>query len=215
MKLVKCMFAGHYDQKKSPFGILNDQIRLDNIIKNAGWFSFSGERLGVGDLSLKDLQTISVGLSEEDIFIAISEADTKWNIPSFLNVAHPGTDYIVQNAVWVIAKGVIFRVRDDIDEKSTVKDAALSYTRIPRKELYKACSYEPKKIVDPGAGKIDASLPKAPPKAILKSKTPVKSAGITATKATVISNGFGLLPKKSNSPIPIAKPTVKKSTIKP
>lgn len=145
--LTKFVYGLQTDSKKTPFGLLNNQVKIDNIIQSAGWFNIKGERLGCGDLTLKDMAYISKHISPEEVFIAVGEANCEWNLPSGLDRTAPGFEYIISKAVWVMAKanigGIVLRVRDDIEKQEEAEKDGIKYLRIPRADLYKAMTQPP------------------------------------------------------------------------
>src|SRR5579871_4577465 len=92
-KLTPSMFG---DPNCKAFGLHNNQIRGNSKINSAGWFNLNGDRLGSGDLELRDMLAIATQMSEGEVFIAISEVDSMYDMPSFLNHGAPGKDYVVQ-----------------------------------------------------------------------------------------------------------------------
>lgn len=113
--LTKGMYA---DYKTDIFDIRYNQIRTDALITNAGWFNSKGEKLGFGDLNSDDMDTISGEVECNEIFIALSEADTTWDMPQGLDRNDPGIEYVMKRAKWVISgvgktEGMIFHVRPD------------------------------------------------------------------------------------------------------
>jgi hypothetical protein len=142
-KLTKCIYGVENDPKKTPFGLINNQIRHNSIINNAGWFNINGEVLGRGDLSLQDFQNISKSLPLGEIFIALTEADSTFDMPSNLDRLSPGKDYVFNKAVWLVGtaetgKNVIMRVRDSSQVKTEVIETdGVKYVRVPKTEFLK------------------------------------------------------------------------------
>ena len=112
--LTKSVYGTETDSKKTPFGLLNAQIRLNSVLNNAGWFNLAGEKVGYGDLSMADLAVISSKISSKECFFALSEFDTVWNIPKDLKANEPGKDFVLKHCVWACAKQAIFRMKDPI-----------------------------------------------------------------------------------------------------
>ena len=112
------------------FGLRYGQLRdRGEFGHNAGWYNKQGEKLGYGDLSTGDLQKITAGLEEGELFITMGERESFWNFVTELRGwlgAHcktsdkehnPGVAYVAEKAVYVIAKGkvyVCFLQRPDI-----------------------------------------------------------------------------------------------------
>lgn len=221
--LTKCIYGYETNPKKTPFGFLNNQMRLDSIIHNAGWFNIKGERIGCGDLSLKDLQTIAKSIPAGEIFIALNEADSGWNIPSELNHSEPGFHYVINNAVWIVAKsdagtGSIMRIREDISTNENITQDGVKYNRVPREVLKKAFVKPTAKITTTNekSGVLDSRNTTDKPKLSLK-KTVLVPAQVgqlnlptpsvpqsNATPGTVKKNGGFLSYVK-----PKTKPTLK------
>ena len=153
--LTKLVYGMETDSKKTPFGLLNNQVRIDNTIQSAGWFNIKGDRLGAGDLTMDDMSRIVKSIPEAEAFIVLNEADSTWNLPVHLDRTSPGLDYCLSKVIWMMAKtnlgNLILRVRDDIEE--TEKDFAekdgIKYLRITRADLWKSfnATSPPKKAV--------------------------------------------------------------------
>lgn len=126
--LTKFIYGYETDPKKTPFGLLSNQIRPDALVFNAGWFNQNGERLGRGDISLSDLKQIFKHINYENTcFFVLSETDTIWNMPENIDKTAPGLDYVLKNTIYCV-KDKIYKVSK---AKSDIKD----YTFISRSEL--------------------------------------------------------------------------------
>lgn len=142
--LTKGVYGFETNSKKTPFGLLNEQRRANGIINAAGWFNAAGERLGSGDLSLKDMDNISKHISVNDLFFVLTEADSDWNIPSGVDRTEPWLEYIVKNAAWIIGRTnaagpLIIRSRADISTPITkIKKDGVSYLRASRQDVKKS-----------------------------------------------------------------------------
>ncbi len=98
--LDKAMFG---DLNCHAFGLTNGQQKNQAVLHNAGWFNQDGEKLGYGDVTLTDIRNIHFGLaSDNECFAILSEKATGWNLPTQLNSAEPGPDYIKANALWFV-----------------------------------------------------------------------------------------------------------------
>jgi hypothetical protein len=147
-KLIKCFFSTVNSDKATPYGISNNQIRAKGIINSAGWFNSAGERLGKGDLSLKDMSTISKNIYPDDLFIALNETDSFHNMPTGLDYLAPGRDYVLNHAVWVIGSGgVIIRVREDISKNEDAENDGVKYVRMGKKDFLSVSKGGSKKAV--------------------------------------------------------------------
>jgi hypothetical protein len=183
-KLTKCFFSTVHSDKATPYGISNNQIRSKGIINSAGWFNSGGERLGKGDLSLKDMATISQHIAKDDLFIALKETDSFHNMPIGLDYLAPGREYVLKNAVWVVgAGGVIIRVRDDVSKTEDIEQDGIKYVRMVKKDFLSASKAEKKVVVN------DTSKDDSKP-------IPAKTAPVQATKPTAT---------QSTTPATIAK----------
>lgn len=219
--LTKCVYGLETDPKKTPFALLNNQYRLDNIIQNAGWFNGKGERVGTGDLSLKDMQRVAKNISSSEIFIALTEFDSGVDLPSNLDRTAPGIPYVLTKASWVMARlasgeGMVLRIRNDITKTEDATKDGINYIRIPRGDLYKAFGFDPK------TGKILPLAPPAPQKDVpraddAKANPSVKASPKNPTGKMSVSNMIktGVIPKVSSIPTyskPSAGTPIKKST---
>jgi len=143
--LTKGIYGFETDPKKTPFGILNNQFRTDAIVKNGGWFNFDGNKMGTGDLSLKDMLHISKEIAHGEVFFVLSETDSSWDMPSGMDRSAPGKDYVLKTATWVIGKYTgIVRVRDDITKSSESDIDGIKYLRIPRNVVISGFNQKPK-----------------------------------------------------------------------
>ena len=140
MKLTKGIFSQQFDKTKTPFGLVNDQRRTDSIINSAVWFNIAGERLGSGDLSLKDMEKISSKIEPGEAFIVVGEGDAIWEIPDEANNDAPGFDFLAKKMLWSITNQGIIRVRDYVcssDLGEVVRDG-VKYNRISREAMLKS-----------------------------------------------------------------------------
>jgi hypothetical protein len=148
--LTKYIFGNQIDPKKTPFGLLSGQVRHNAIITSAGWYNYNGQKLGYGDLSLQDMEKISLNISKLEIFFALTEGDSFWNIPKEINSTEPGLDYIANNAAWIITKSLIIRSRPEIIKSEKTIQDGISYMRIPRgniKEILQPSSIKEKPVL--------------------------------------------------------------------
>lgn len=100
IQLTQGMYA---DLNCKTFGLSYGQNRIDDVVRNAGWFNQRGEKLGYGDVSLQDLDNIAGDIPDGELFIVLNEGDTNWNIPSNLDRFNPGIDYVMNHAKWIIS----------------------------------------------------------------------------------------------------------------
>jgi hypothetical protein len=148
------MYGLETDPKKTLFNLINNQIRDDSIINNAGWYDKDGNRLGCGDISYLDIKKISASLQNDEEFIVLTEANSIWNLPSYLDRSCPGRDYVIQNATFYIGKINnslhVFRPKQEMKDKApeeyTSKNG-IKITKISYKDFFSKISYnKPKKI---------------------------------------------------------------------
>lgn len=137
MKLSKGIYGLETSPSKTPFGFLNEQRRLDGIINNAGWYNSKGEKIGTGDLSIKDMDKIKRNIPSDEIFFILTEFNSFWAIPGDLDKSAPGLDYIINNASWIVISKAIIRIREDINATDSVIKEGIEYARTTRKEILK------------------------------------------------------------------------------
>lgn len=147
--LTKGMYADYICNK---FGLRYNQIRTDALITNAGWFNSKGEKLGFGDLNFVDFDAISMDIEDNEVFIALSEAATTWDMPQELDRNEPGIEYVMKNAKWVVSglKGTeayILHVKPDRTFGSSscntiYKDGIEQYYECTRGYLYSTLSFD-------------------------------------------------------------------------
>jgi|ERR1019366_974582 hypothetical protein len=139
--LTKLVYGIEIDYHKTPFGILAGQVKGDSVCNNGGWYNINGEKIGSGDLSMKDLQTISKHIPSSEVFLILSEYDAAFNMPSHLDRHEPGKDYVLSKALWVVGKdtgGIILRVGDRNDKPEEDERDGVKYTKLSRKEFKKS-----------------------------------------------------------------------------
>ena len=112
---------GMYAEGNELFGIHNDQIRGYDFVHNGGWYNQKGEKLGWGDLSIDDIETISLELKEGEAFVVLSERSSSWNFilsPEIdVPVDAPGVDYIAKHAMLVILPCKVIQFNDYTEEQ--------------------------------------------------------------------------------------------------
>lgn len=213
-KLTKCIYGFETNPKKTPFGLMNNQIRGNGIIQSAGWFNINGERLGGGDLTLQDMQNISQNISLSESFFVLTEVDAGWDLPSDLDRTAPGFPYILQKAVWVMAKGptsrsaLIIRVRDDISKPEETEKDGVKFIRIPRNEFYAAFGYDKSGVKIPKMKKLVAKKPEQDDDAKDVVVSPVKKSSLTSAVIPSVPPTKGVVRRTYTS-------SIKPSTTKP
>lgn len=233
--LKKCVYGYENDSKKTPFNLLNNQVRVDSMIDNAGWFNAAGERLGGGDLSIKDMGKISRYIPSSEMFFVLSEVNSSWDMPKELDRAAPGFDYVVRNATWICCTNhktgpLVIRVRgDEFPAEDALKDG-VKYIKLPRKSVYTALGYDPKtnSFIKSAPVKKDASIEaaKAKLKELYDKLTPAQQKAILAppvkssltssvtgakTVAVVPASPIGAGPKSVSTTSSTVKSTTKKT----
>jgi hypothetical protein len=106
--------------KKDLFGIYCGQYRNPSVSHNGGWYNSLGEKLGFGDLNQKDLDRIAAHLKPDEAFLVLSESDSFWKFVTHHGICgsmcattpdekNPGLDYVVENAVYAVLPGEIYK----------------------------------------------------------------------------------------------------------
>lgn len=123
-RLTKGMYGSYMDPKLDLFVLYSGQMRGRKIMigRNAGWFNKLGERLGWGDLSTQDFRRIAKGLNKGELFIVLSESDSRFS-SSLKSAAKeemdfPGVDHVLKTAMYVIARRKVYIV----DRYSSIKE---------------------------------------------------------------------------------------------
>ena len=136
------------------FKLQYNQVRPNDVIRNAGWFNIYGERIGKGDLSYKDLDNILLELDYNDAFIILNEADSDWNMPEGMDKSAPGIEYVMKHANWVVSalnkavsiyyvKSPNSHLNDDHPNNFIVdKVNGIEYYEVIRSYLYMTTSFD-------------------------------------------------------------------------
>jgi hypothetical protein len=143
-RLESGLFFGQTERETSPFGLTQDQRRLASVQNNAGWFNIQGEKIGTGDLSMVDLDSITTQIIDGEFFVVLSEFDTVWGMPAGMSSSMPGTDYVLTNGSWFVIGGYLFRVRNSVSSVSGKSLDGVSYIELPRGEFFKRIGYDPR-----------------------------------------------------------------------
>ena len=191
LALPKSVYGLETDPKKTPFGMLNGQIRSNGVLNNAGWFNLTGEKIGHGDISMKDMEKIANNLNANECFFVLSEFDTIWNMPKDMNANEPGKDYVLKHCAWSISRSSILKVRDTttaLKSENVTSGDGVAYTKVGRVAFEKVITtlfYAPKAV-----GGIKHALPPN-----------TKTEGMEA----VIKSNLSMLQKlTAQKPIPVA-----------
>lgn len=120
------------------FGLVSGQMRnsLEKIFHNAGWYNQYGEKVGWGDMSLKDLEHVSKEIDENDMFIVLGESDSFWNFVTQIGTIGamcetseeeqcPDIEYIADRARVVVRRGVVWGVEPYFRDMSQTTRSAL------------------------------------------------------------------------------------------
>lgn len=133
--LPKSVYGLETDPKNTPFGMVNGQVRTDSVLNNAGWFNLMGEKIGHGDMSMKDMQKIANGLNASECFFVLTEFDTIWNMPKDMNANEPGKDYVLKHCAWSVSRSSILKVRDTttiVKNENAKSSDGIEYTKVGR-----------------------------------------------------------------------------------
>jgi hypothetical protein len=122
-QLTKGMYGDEFGPTSNLFGLYCGQMRggPTKLTHNSGWYNRRGEKLGWGDMSKEDFRRISRDLEDGELFIIISEQDSFWRFvtrPGIIgrmakvrsNIDAPGVKYVVEHAMFIIAKGQLYYV---------------------------------------------------------------------------------------------------------
>lgn len=139
VKLTQGMFS---DPKCNAFGLSYAQVKTNPLFKSAGWFNRKGEKLGYGDLSVQDLWSIANQLHDDDVFLALTEADTIWNIPSDLDKFKPGHRYVFEHAVLGITRYDVYKIKDTYPNRRT-HDLGVEVFKTRRDYFFADVNYDP------------------------------------------------------------------------
>ncbi len=97
--------------------IMNNVTITDPFITISAWYDKNGNRIGLGELSLKDLKLISENLKYDELFIIVNIDDSFWcfisgkkperNLDLDENVSK---DFLYNNSIIIIAKNKMYIV---------------------------------------------------------------------------------------------------------
>lgn len=99
------------------FGLRVGAIRAKDLVHNGGWYNGLGQKIGWGDLSVEDIKRIQSKLQPEELFVVLPERASYWDFVEHLpdnkmqldaKAAHPGIEYIVEHAHWLITPATIY-----------------------------------------------------------------------------------------------------------
>lgn len=103
-QLIRGMYTQTHYSNRGTFGLYNGQMRLTHAVHNGGWYNKAGERLGVGDLDVDDLETITLGLEEDELFIVLPEHASydRFFKGTFVDAITPGPAHVAAEAIYII-----------------------------------------------------------------------------------------------------------------
>lgn len=152
MKLTQGMYS---DPSCRTFGLMYGMQHTKGLLHSAGWFNGHGEKLGMGDLSLQDLDDVALDIPLEECFIVLNEADSIWDMPKDLNRMTPGIQYVMDHAKW-IASGFtatrynLYKIVDYVtinnvilttDAYKEVEEKKIPYIEITRDRLFQTLGF--------------------------------------------------------------------------
>lgn len=110
--LIPGVYGEEFRPKVGPFGFRCGQMRANRVVHNGSWYNNKGEKIGWGDLSQDDLQTISSQICDNELFVILGEHDGFWNL-NLEERANPKISYLLQKCRYVICKGAIHKSYDN------------------------------------------------------------------------------------------------------
>jgi hypothetical protein len=150
MKLTKGMFGHEFASIKCPpFNLACGQMRGGNgkLTHNSGWYNGDGEKLGWGDLSDSDFQSIQAALEPGQRFVVLSEQASFWKFVTHVGMIGsmstvqptadaPGRDYIIEHASYIITHNDFYWV-DEYSSRTedTTKLGRITAHRITRETV--------------------------------------------------------------------------------
>lgn len=89
------------------------------LIKNAGWYNGRGDKLGWGDVGIKEAARLKAELPLDDPFFLLGEQDSYWSFVTHntgiaqLNetsedVDHPGFRYVMDHSRFIFFEGEVY-----------------------------------------------------------------------------------------------------------
>jgi len=141
MKLSKEMFGREFSpNQNNPFGLHTGQMRAGSFIHNGGWYNANGEKLGWGDLSIKDVKEIKNNLETKQVFIVLGEHESFWNFVTYNpgvigamcetapDASAPGPGYVYKHMRYAITKDAVWNVRNlDLKKEPWEEDGLWFY----------------------------------------------------------------------------------------
>ncbi len=105
-------------------GLRSGQERSHPVVSRCGWYNLAGEMLGWGDLDEEDVIRIMSDCKDENVFLILYNAETfwrrdqdglTWSDATQVEIAKPGSKYVINNASVVITVEGLFFV-DSFDD---------------------------------------------------------------------------------------------------
>lgn len=112
MLLTPGIYGEEFRSKVGPFGFRCGQMRANRIVHNGNWYNKKGEKIGWGDLSKDDLQTISSQINDNELFVILGEHDGFWKLTPEEQIK-PKISYLLQKCRYVICKGMVHENYDN------------------------------------------------------------------------------------------------------
>lgn len=136
MRLVQHM----YRNGSKLFGLSEGQMRGNDFVHNGSWYNDKGEKIGWGDLSVKDIINIALNLEENEQFYILPEGSSYWAFTKVnddlshtvsKDASAPGIDYVKSKARYLIESGKVMVFLDSWSAKDPRKNYhAESYQKI-------------------------------------------------------------------------------------
>lgn len=113
------IYGTEFNYVKGPFDLKCGQMRANQFTHNSGWYNKFGQKLGFGDLSAKDIKTISKEIPEDELFYVLSETDSFWNFVTKISIIgslsttdpkeqEPGIEYVEEHFIYLITRNKIY-----------------------------------------------------------------------------------------------------------
>lgn len=129
-------------ERLESMGLKSGSIRNKQVVHNGGWYNSNGVKIGWGDLSQEDFTRIQENLLENELFVVLREYDSFWCFVTHCGPVgwlcktssqepHPGQDYVVEHAIFVIARDKVHCISrfssvecmSDLELAALIKDA--------------------------------------------------------------------------------------------
>lgn len=133
--LTRGMYGKEFNPTpNAPFGLRCGQMRGRNLVHNGGWYDRWGNKLGWGDLSPDDFRRIAAEIPVDELFVVLGEQESFWEFVEKIGpigsmsrtrpeIDHPGVEYMVQHAHFIIGRGRLYY----IDRYKSCKETTLEW----------------------------------------------------------------------------------------